>query len=78
LHTSAQLLNEFSGARVREDIVLLLLSTTLKNLANELDVFIWSGTQVNSNEPEIDFADESVIRGSRAIPDLVKSKPTKS
>lgn len=69
IHTSAQLLAEFSGARVREDVVLLLMSTTLKNLANELDVFIWSSTQVNSNEPDADFADEGVIRGSRAIPD---------
>ena len=54
---------------MREDIVLLLLSTTLKNLANELEIFVWSGTQVNANEPDADFADESVIRGSRAIPD---------
>lgn len=69
IHTSSQLLTEFSGLKLREDVLLLLLTTTLKNLANELDVFIWSGTQVNATEVDIDFADESVLRGSRAIGD---------
>lgn len=69
VHTSSQLLTEFSGMRIREDVALLLLTTTLKNLANELDVFMWSGTQTNANELEAEFADESCIRGSRAVAD---------
>lgn len=39
------------------------MATALKNLANELDTFIYSATQVNAVEVDIDFADESCIRG---------------
>lgn len=63
IHSSSQLLMEFSALRIREDVALLLMSTTLKNLANELDIFVWSGTQVNASEAEMDFADESTLRG---------------
>lgn len=69
IHTSAQLLAEFGGFRVREDVALLLMATALKNLANELNVFIWSATQVNAHEADMEFADESCIRGSRALAD---------
>lgn len=69
IHTSSQLLTEFGAMRIREDVALLLLTTTLKNLANELDVFIWSGTQVNASELEAEFGDEGCLRGSRAIAD---------
>jgi len=69
VHSSSQLLSEFSSLKIREDVALLLLSTALKNIANELDIFVWSGTQVNASEQDADFADESVLRGSRAIGD---------
>lgn len=69
IHTSPNLLAEFTSARVREDIVLMLMSTALKNLANELGIFIWTGTQVNAKADEYDFADETILRGSRAIAD---------
>lgn len=71
IHTSPNLLTEFSGARIREDVALMLLSTALKNLANELDVFIWTGTQINSNIEQGKFAGVEVIRGSKAIIDKV-------
>lgn len=69
IHTSPNLLSEFSGAKVREDVALMLLSTALKNLANELDVFIWSGTQINSNIEPGKLAGVECIRGSKAIMD---------
>lgn len=69
IHTSPQLIGEFSGMRIREDVALLMVSTSLKNLANELEVFVWTGTQVNASEADADFADESCLRGSRAIAD---------
>ena len=69
IHTSPSLLAEFAGARIREDVVLSLMSTALKNLANELGVFVWSGTQVNAHAMNADFIDESGIRGARAIVD---------
>lgn len=69
IHTSPSLLAEFAGVRIREDVVLSLVSTALKNLANELNVFVWSGTQVNAHAMKADFIDESGIRGARAIVD---------
>lgn len=71
IHTSPNLLSEFSGAKVREDVALMLLSTALKNLANELDVFVWTGTQINSNIEPGKFAGVECIRGSKAIIDKV-------
>lgn len=69
IHTSPQLLAEFQGLRIREDVALLLMATALKNLANELGVFIWTSSQVNAQEDEVDFADQRVLRGSRALGD---------
>ena len=46
---STALLKEFKGTQLRNDEILLLLSTTLKNLAVELNVFVMSATQVNAN-----------------------------
>lgn len=69
VHTSPQLLAEFSGMSIREDVVLMLMTTALKNLANELDIFIWTGTQLNKAGTDADFSDEGSLRGSRAIGD---------
>ena len=43
------LLNEFKGFGLRNDELLLILSTTLKDLASELNVFIMTATQVNAH-----------------------------
>ncbi len=69
IHTSPQLLAEFQGLRIREDVALLLIATALKNLTNELSIFIWTSTQVNAKERDIDFANQTVLRGSQAISD---------
>ena len=71
IHTSPNLLTEFSGARIREDVALMLLSTALKNLANEMNIFVWTGTQVNGEIEDGKIAGVEVIRGSKAIIDKV-------
>lgn len=40
--------NKTHGMAMREDIILSLLSTRLKEIANEFDVFIMSATQTNA------------------------------
>ena len=67
VHTSPSLLAEFSTARIREDVALSLLSTALKNIANELQVFVFTGTQLNAHAMDADFIDEGGIRGARSI-----------
>ena len=80
---SGSLLNEFKGFGLRNDEVLLLFSTALKDLAVELNIFVMSSTQVNANaDNNQNIRNESTIAGSRAIinkADLgcVIARPTK-
>lgn len=65
---SASLINEFKGVNLRNDEILLMLSTTLKDLAVELDIFIATSTQLNANgEGPQGIKNESSIAGSRAV-----------
>lgn len=64
---STALLKEFKGTQLRNDEILLLLSTTLKNLAVELNVFVMSATQVNANaDNNKDIRNEASLAGGRA------------
>ena len=53
----------------RDDVVLLLLATTLKELANELDIHISTATQLNGEYEEKEVKNENLIRGSKAVAD---------
>ena len=58
--------------RIREDVALGMLSTALKDLAVELDVFMRSATQVNGDLQEIKgIRDQRCIRGAKAIADKI-------
>ena len=62
------LLHEFKGFNLRNDEVLLMFSTALKDLAVELNIFVMSSTQVNANADNNDnIRNEGSIAGSRAI-----------
>lgn len=62
------LLREFQGTRLRNDELLLLMSTALKDLAVELNISIFTSTQVNSSADNNDkIRNESSIAGSRAV-----------
>lgn len=61
------LLREFKGFALRSDELLLILSTTLKDLASELNVFVMSGTQVSAKaEENREIRNESSLAGGRA------------
>lgn len=65
---SPSLLNEFKGFNLRNDEILLMFSTALKDLAVELNIFVMSSTQVNANADATNsIRNESSIAGSRAI-----------
>lgn len=59
------------GIKLREDNVLYMLSIRLKDLCNELDVFIISGTQVNGEWEDKKNGNQNLIRGSKAIADKI-------
>ena len=65
---SPSLLKEYKHSNLRNDEILLMFSDALKKIAVELDIFIMSSTQVNSNADSSDtIRNESSLAGSRAI-----------
>ena len=73
------LLNEFKGFNLRNDEVLLMFSTALKDLAVELNIFMMSSTQVNANaDNNQSIRNEGSIAGSRSIINKADmARPTK-
>lgn len=69
IFSSPAMLNEYRDLGLREDVVLRMFTTVLKNLATELNVFILTSTQISNDEGE-GFKDFKNIRGSKAIADL--------
>ena len=70
IFSSPSLLNEFRDLRIREDVVLQMLSTALKDLAVEMGLFVMTATQTNAkSEEEGGIKNESAIRGARSIID---------
>lgn len=61
------LLNEFKGFSLRNDELLLLMCTSLKDIAEELNVFVMTATQVNSNaDNNKEIRNEASLAGGRS------------
>jgi replicative DNA helicase len=77
------LLNEFRGFGVRNDEVLLMMATALKDLAVELDVCVFTSTQVNANvDNNTNIRNESSLAGGRSTINkadngMIMARPTK-
>ncbi len=71
IFTSSSLMGEFAATRLREDVILLMLSNALKEVATVNDVFVMSGTQVSGDYNKPTFRGMEYIRGSKAIADKV-------
>lgn len=72
IFSSPGLLTEYKSLNLREDVILTLLSTALKDLANELNIFMMSGTQLNGNWQEFKgLRNQNLIRGSKGIVDKI-------
>ena len=54
MHTSIKILEEITrrsgGVKLREDNILFMMSIKLKDLCNQLGVFIMSATQLNGEK----------------------------
>lgn len=80
---SPSLLSEFKGVALRNDEILLMFSTALKELAVELGIFVMTSTQVNANaDDNKNIRNEGSIAGSRAIINkadvgMIMARPTK-
>lgn len=67
IFSSTGLLSEFRDLKIREDVALRLLSTKLKEIATTYNVYIESGTQLNSNWESMTVRNQNTIEGSKAI-----------
>jgi hypothetical protein len=77
------LLNEFKGFALRNDEVLLMFATALKDLAVELNVSMFSSTQLNAKgDDNKDIRNEGSLAGGRATINkadngAIMARPTK-
>lgn len=71
IFSSPALVTEFRGANLREDVVLMMLSNTLKEIAVEHQVFIMSATQLNGEWQKTTIRNANLIRGSKAVVDKI-------
>lgn len=56
-----------SGMKVREDQILFLLSSRLKDIAGKFNVFVLSGTQINGMAKDAKYLDQNMLSGAKAI-----------
>ena len=75
IHTSIKILEEITkrsgGVKLREDNILFMLSTRLKDICNQYGIFIMSATQLNGNYVEADTPDQNLLRGAKSIADKI-------
>lgn len=80
------LINEFTsntkGMGVREDQILLNLSINIKNIAEDLDVFMMAFTQTTDEARRDGIRDQRAVKGARSLPNktdggVVVFEPTK-
>lgn len=75
IHTSIKILEEITrrsgGIKLREDNILFMLSTKLKDICNQYGVFIMSATQLNGDYQESKTPDQNLLRGAKAIADKI-------
>lgn len=75
IHTSMKILEEITrrsgGVRLREDNILFMLSTRLKDICTQYGVFIESATQLNGQVAEADTPDQNLLRGAKSIADKI-------
>ena len=75
IHTSLKILEEITkrtgGVKLREDNILFMISIRLKDLCNELGLFIMSATQLNGDWQEAKEANQNLLRGAKSIADKI-------
>ena len=75
IHTSLKILEEITrrsgGVKLREDNILFMLSTRLKDICNQYGVFIMSATQLNGDYQDSKTPDQNLLRGAKSIADKI-------
>lgn len=74
IHTSMKILEEITSrakVNLREDNILFMISTRLKDLCNQYNVFIITATQLNGDYKTSKVFDQNLLRGAKAIADKI-------
>ena len=75
IHSSMKILSEIgsrSGVKgLREDNILFLMATKLKDLCNQYGVFILTSTQLNAGYTDAQSYDQNLLRGAKSIADRI-------
>lgn len=73
--TTMKILEEITsragGVALREDNILFMMSVRLKDLANELGIFILSSTQLNASFKTDPVPDQNLLRGAKSVADKI-------
>lgn len=73
--TSMKIIEEIAGRsagmKLREDNILFLLSSKLKDICCKYNVFIMSATQLSSNWKTEEIPDQNLLRGAKSIADRI-------
>ena len=76
IHSSLKILAEIGtktgGMKLREDNILFMLSTRLKDLCNKYEIFLLSATQLNAQYQDSETPDQNLLRCAKAIADSDK------
>lgn len=59
------------GVKLREDNILFMLSTRLKDICNQYGIFIMSATQLNGDYVQSETPDQNLLRGAKSIADRI-------
>ena len=75
IHSSMKILEEITrrsgGIKLREDNILFMLSTKLKDICVQHGAFILSSTQLNADYKESETPDQNLLRGAKSIADRI-------
>jgi replicative DNA helicase len=86
IHTSLRLMSEInnkSGMGLKEHQLLLVFITELKTVAQQLDVCIFTASQLNGEAQNATYKDQNLLAGSKALSNkldvgIISMPPTKS
>lgn len=75
IQTTLKILEEITkrsnGVRLREDNVLFMMTTKLKDICTKYNVFILSSTQISGDFKNSDSPDQTLLRGARSQADKI-------
>lgn len=70
IYSSPNLLGEFRDIKIREDVILTMLSTALKDIAVDNNIYVESATQLSGEYEQYDGIRSQIwLRGAKAIAD---------